>query len=404
MSTVNGTQINHWSCHRPQWGCWRADVVATEGEKLALGSVATIKSGSLTLVGKVEHSGLDAVDRPHHVIVGGLGWTKKIATPLSFQSDSGVMSSTVINALNGYAKESLVLPSNHSVGEYFECVASRPSEPRTLVDALNDLVRHGGIENWRVDSDGVTRFGAPTSTAIGSRATILRQNRGIGMATYGIDDPAQFLPGNTIEGEVINRLDLRESDGKFEVDVYFSESIPSIRELVRQIVAEEFNDRTRTYHVVSCHSDGRCDLSPPPDAPHLPEIKNVQQWVSGGITFFANPGDEATVQFRDDKKTRPIITGFKRLSGSTASSFPQMARVGDLTMSGGKGTTINFSNLAGTPVALVDALSAAPIPGPYLVSFASITSGGPLPPSLAAASPLYGAITSGTKRSGAKTQ
>lgn len=399
MSTLNGTQINSWRLKRPASGCMRADVVMAEGEELARGTAVTIASGSLELHGKILRSGLDAVDRPHHVVIVGLGWLSNVAAPLSFQSDGGVMLHTVLDSVNGRAQETLEKPANRTIGDYFECVASRQHEPVSWADVLNDLVRIGACGQWRVDADGVTRFGDVPSSEVNTRATLMTANRGLGIATYGIDDPEQFKPGNILDGATIDRVDLRESDGKLEIDVYTSESAPSIREMVRRMVAAEIGDRTRTYLVSSCKTDGRCDLAPPPDATHLPEIGNCEQWISGGVTFMAVPGDEATVEFRDWKKTRPVITGFKRASGSGLTAFPPAARQGDLVQFGGLTATINLADATGQPVFMVNS-SAAPVPGPYLVAYGSLP--GPLPPTPVMAQPGYGTISSGSGLIGIK--
>ncbi len=67
------------------------------------------------------------------------------------------------------------------------------------------------------------------------------------------------------------------------------------------------------------------DLVAPGDAPHLPEMKNVEQWIMGGILMKPAAGDLVIVTFRDEKKTRPIVVGMKLGAGP----FPALARVGD---------------------------------------------------------------------------
>lgn len=167
------------------------------------------------------------------------------------------------------------------------------------------------------------------------------------------------------------------------------------------MVAHELDDQIRTYHVVSCGSDGRCNLAPPPDAPHLPEIQNCEQWIMGGATFVAHAGDEALVVKRDKRGTRPVIIGFRRKSGSGTSGFPQSARVGDFVQSGGIKQACNFSNALGLPVVMMDPTGSSPMPGPYLVSFGALP--GPVPPTLVSAGPLYGTVASGSNLLGVKT-
>lgn len=400
MTTANGVQVSSRTLHWAKSGTWRMDLLLAEGAKApVVGSSMNVKSDSgFAMVGKVLRSGLDATDRPHAVVIGGLGWQSLVKAPLSFQSDGGVKLSTVLDAINGYARETIVKPADRTIGSYYECVASREGEPVRWADVLNDLTRNGLCPPWRVDPDGVTRFGDRVPVTVTDRATLMIADRAHGTATYGIDDPAQFIPGNIVDGATIERIDLRESDGKHEVDVHTSESIPSIRDMVRRMVAHELGDRSRTYTVAACHADGRCDLSPPPDAPHLPEMLNVEQWITGGVTFNAPPGSQAIVGFRDSQKTRPVIIGFQRADGT---AFPPVARQGDLVQSGGLLQMINFAGVDYAPLVLWDMTKMLPIPGPYFVSFAAFP--GPLPPTPAMQGPLYGAVSSGTALLGAKT-
>ncbi len=400
MTTLNGTQVKKWSMHMPKFGSARADLILAEGEA-PTGKVAIV-CGTLELHGEVLRSWLDAADRPHAVVVTGLGWQKLVERPLSFQSDGGVRLRSILEKLAAHASEPIEQPTDSTIGNWYELIASRPGEPVRWADALNDLTRHGYCPEWRVDPDGVTRFGTRTPQAVDMRATLMSRHGGTGYETYGIDDPAQFLPGNTIEGAPIERLDLREVEGKLEVDVYSATAAPQIRDMVRQILAVELGNRCRTYVVSACHADGRCDLAPPTDAQHLPELRNVEQWITGGATFVAAKGDEAIVEIRDMKGTRPVITGFRRLSGSDPTSYPPVARQGDLTQAGGILQMVNFSSAVGTPLVLCTPTTPpVPVPGPYLVSFAAFP--GPVPPTLVSSGPLYGTISSGSHLLGAKT-
>jgi len=402
MSTLGGVQLLKYELRLPKYGSWRLDAVSTEGDLLS-GMVECVIVG-LTLTGKVKRSDFDVPDRPHTVVWGGLGWHSKITSPIAMQSDSGVKLSSVLIALARGANETIEQPADATIGSHYECLASRPGEPVTFADALNDLARSGYCKPWRVDPDGVTRFGERSAVAVTSRATVMRVNAGVGVTTYGIDDPAQFLPGNTIDGIAIERAEVKELRGKLTARVFAKTSTPSPRELVRQIVTAElqkvYADSIRTYSVVTCYSDGRCDLAPQPDCPHYPELKKVEQWIDGAGTFRAPAGTLATVQFRDWRRTRPVITHFQRSDGT---SFPDVARIGDLAQGGGKMQAINFANISGTPLVLcLPTTPPTPIPGPYLVSFGVYPS--PPPPTAISAGPLFSTITSGSKLRGVKTQ
>jgi hypothetical protein len=300
--------------------------VGLDGGAVPTGNV-TLTSGTLALQGRVQRSGYDAPDKPRVVVFGGLGWQELITKPISFQTDAGVRLSTVLSALSKGSGQAIEPPRDTTIGVYFECVASRRGEPVRWADVLAELVREGYSPPWRVDPDGVTRFGARTPKEVTARATVLHVDAGVGFTTYGIDDPAEFLPGNTINGTPITRVIIRETSGKFEVDVYTKEpqATPSIREQIRRIIGTEVQDMVRTYTVSSVKPDGRLDLVPPTDAPHLPEMKNVEPWTLGGTKYEAAAGEEVVVIRRDNKSTRPIVLGVKLGAGP----FAGVARQGD---------------------------------------------------------------------------
>jgi len=327
MSRLGTQTVLRSSIYVPEWGGWHADV-GLDGGSVPTGDV-TLTSGTLVLQGRVQRSGFDAPDKPRVVIFGGLGWQTLITSPISFQSDAGVRLSTVLSALSKGSGQAIEPPRDTTIGVYFECVASRPGEPVRWADILAELVRAGYAPPWRVDPDGVTRFGPRTAREVTARATVLHVDAGVGFTTYGIDDPAEFLPGNTIDGVPIARIVIRETSGKFEVDVYKKEpqATPALREQLRRIVVEclAAQDIVRTYTVASVKPDGRLDLVPPTDATHLPEMKNVEPWTLGGTKYEAAPGEEVIVIKRDNKSTRPIVLGVRLGAGP----FAGAARLGD---------------------------------------------------------------------------
>ncbi len=327
MSTVGSQTAQRSVIYVPEWGGWHSDLTLDSGTPPTGDVVLT--SGTLVLHGRVQRSGFDAPDKPRVVIFGGLGWQGLITSPISFQSDAGVRLSTVLSTLSKGAGQPIEQPRDTTIGVYFECVASRPGEPARWADVLAELVRDGYCPPWRVDPDGVTRFGPRAQKEVSSRATVLHVDAGVGFTTYGIDDPVEFLPGNTVGGVPIARSVIRETSGKFEVDVYTKEpqAVPAIREQIRRIVAEcmAAQDIVRTYVVASVKSDGRLDLVPPTDAPHLPEMQNVEPWTLGGTKYEAAAGEEVIVIKRDNKSTRPIVLGVKLAAGP----FAGIARLDD---------------------------------------------------------------------------
>jgi hypothetical protein len=315
--------ITHWA----EFGSWNVDGCLDHGP-VPTGE-ATVVIGDLEFTGTIKRAGEDAPEKPHFVLVGGLGWHTAIARPLSFQNDSGVKLRTVLKNLASAAGITAIeYPTDVTIGRYYECIASRPGHEATYADALNELYYAGYCPSWRVDPDGVTRFGSRAATETEGRHTTLSPNKGVGETTYGIDSPAAFWPGGLIDSVPTKRLEIRQlRSGKLELDAWSTESSPSIRELVRAMVSD-LDDPVRTYKVKTCHADGRLDLVPPPDASHLPEMRNVEQWVMGGIMYVADKGDEVMVMFRDRRKTRPAVIGCK-LRGS---DYRKLARQNDATL------------------------------------------------------------------------
>ncbi len=159
-TTTRGTSL---SLYFPNAGAWRADMTLESGDAPPVGSTVSLSCADLVLSGGVLRADVDAAGKPHAVIVGGLGWQSLVTRPISFQSDAGVRLSTVLTAIASASGEKLQQPTDKTIGDYYEVVASRDGAPVRWLDVLNDLARNGYVEAWRVDPDGVTRFGARSS-------------------------------------------------------------------------------------------------------------------------------------------------------------------------------------------------------------------------------------------------
>jgi hypothetical protein len=326
MTTLGTSNALSLTLSIPKTGDWRADVLL-DNSPLPTGKT-TLTVGDLSLACSVLRSDFDAAGKPHAVVVGAIGWQNLVTKPLSFNSSAGVRLSSVLSAISQGSGQTIVQPTDRTIGDHYELGASRPGEPVRWVDALNDLVRAGYLPLWRVDPDGVTRFTPRTSAAVSVRATLMRHDSSIGLFVYGLDAPAQFLPGNTVEGTPIGKLVLREHRGKLEADVYsddLTKSAPPIRELLRRLLPDSPEHRAQTYVVNSVNTDGTLNVVPTADAQHLPEINNVEQWTVGGIQYHPLPGTEVAIIYRGKNKTRPIAFAFPL----DVNPFSGVARLGD---------------------------------------------------------------------------
>ncbi len=371
MSTLDSTPIHKLELHYPQYGDWRCDGILEGGAPPTVGASVALTVGDLILRGRVLRSGLDAPDRPRFVVVGAPGWELPLAKPISYQSDVGVRLSTVLRDLSTLAGQAIELPSDFSIGDRFVSPASRNGETILLRDVLSALTRQRYLASWRVDPDGVTRFGARAGSVVNARATETSRDSAVGLIKIGLDSPASFLPGNLLGNDQIATLVVRDTAQKLTADIYTAK--PSITTTILRKVAEFFPSifygYPRTYVVDAVRSDKRLDLLPPPDAQHLAELTNVEQWTMGGALLTPIRGALVTVHFRDANPTRPIVIGWGPGSTPTTTSIagggPAVARVGDHA---GRlawdsvGSQLYYSSGEGSAYALVAPSAGPPIP------------------------------------------
>lgn len=315
MATTLGTTRVHrlTPFDMASYGGWKAEMTLEDGDPPAVGSTPSLTVGTLVLRGgTVTRSELSAPAKPHVVLVGGAGWLKLIATPLSWHEDTGVRLRTVLADLATAAGQTIEQPTDRDIGEHYEVIAARDGDPVRYADALDDLAEEGLVGRWRVDPDGVTRFGPRPGVEVTVRATVLGRDGGPGYTRLGIDDPLPFLPGNRLSGAPIARLKVTESSGTLEAQTWTvaPAAAPSERASIRRMVERRLQEYVRTYVVANVREDGRLDLVPPEDSPHLPEMAAVPVWTLGGATVTPAENAEVLVLFRDRRRSRPVAVAF----------------------------------------------------------------------------------------------
>ncbi len=183
------------------------------------------EDSSIVLLGTVidELSGLDAPDRAHVVIAGGVGWEAEVLAPLSYQSSSGVHLLTILKDIAKANGEKLSYPTDAIVGQAWALPASAPMNRVLYRSALSSLAKAGTIPGWWVDGTGTTQFVArPTGTVdANQRADVLRRDLGVGMIVVGVDSPGAFSPGKTTaDGFAIAREVVIETAGELKVELW----------------------------------------------------------------------------------------------------------------------------------------------------------------------------------------
>jgi len=306
VSTLGAQTVARLELTVPKHGSWTADVTLTDG--VAPAGRADLVVGDLTMSGgTVVRSGLDAPGKPHVVLVGGAGWGRPLARTLSYQSDADVRLHSALKDLAVAADEPIELPADRSIDPHFEAHASTEREPVRIRDVLEALRRSGYAKPWRIDPDGVLRFGARVGGEVSGRATVMRQDASVGLTVLGVDSPAQFLPGATIDGTTIDRLVVRETGGKLTAEVRTVSPRLELLGAVASAFPALVYGYPRTYLIAGVDADLRLDLVPPPDATHLPELRAVEQWALGGVLVKPVVGREVGVVFRDANPARPVV-------------------------------------------------------------------------------------------------
>lgn len=221
MSSLGTARLAKLTCHVPPAGGWRATVTLESGEAPALGP-ATLTIADLALPGTVVRSGLDAPGNPRAVLFGGAGWLAPLARAASYQSAGGVRLSTVLRDLATATGETIVQPTEATIGLAFGWPSASDATPSTGRLVLNRLVEDGSLATWRVAPTGSTRFDAwPTSRAPDARYRVVSRDLTVGLRRLGLDtQAAAFLPGATVEGIPIARVTFEETSGDLAACVW----------------------------------------------------------------------------------------------------------------------------------------------------------------------------------------
>jgi hypothetical protein len=211
MSTLGASTVSRSRLTIPFYGTAFADVVPETGGPPAVGAKLTLTLAGLAAAMTVTRSGTDSPDSPHVTLVSGAGWDKPLRAR-SYQADGGVKLSTILRDLaTDTGEQFAALPPDRVVGTAYFRPANSIAAPSTGRMALSALWRRGLVPPWWVDGPGLTRFDARPSGAATGRADVMRRDASVGLRVVGVDAPAGFLPGTSIEGVITRRLVVREA-------------------------------------------------------------------------------------------------------------------------------------------------------------------------------------------------
>jgi hypothetical protein len=204
----------------PPGGEWMLRGHLESGAPPVAGPV-TVTVGDLVLVGRVlaDRGGLDAPDFPAVVVAGGYGW--RTVLPMgAFESPGGVRLSTVLGALADLCGETYRVPPELKLPSSYGWTAGTRGR-----QVLAELVSRGALPWWRVDLASARTVFAPWPTLGAADAHGVIEDRDLAEGARYValsGSVAAWLPGATVQGATIARVQFRERDGETRATVWES--------------------------------------------------------------------------------------------------------------------------------------------------------------------------------------
>ncbi len=337
-ATLNGHAATAVRVQVPSWGVWWADVDLAEPE--ALEGAATLVLADKTLLGTILAGGA-ANGRAGYRIAGGAGgWGRELPAK-AYRNDATVKIANVITDAATAVGETVADVPTTRVGTHY----ARAVGPASAV--LHTLAPKA----WRVDFDGVTRFGARSSAAYtgdGARSRVDPQAQVVEIAA---DEIGSLLPGVTVDGsdpatdvEYVlgaKRLTIRvyAGTGKARLSAALQKIVDALTPSLRYRGVYEFRVVTQT--------GDRLNLQPARVAPGLPDLSGVpvRPGVAGMKTSPAMLGSLVLVAFVDADPSRPVVIAHDAWDAPGFGTLPLgVARQTDTVLVGGFAGTITGSS------------------------------------------------------------
>lgn len=301
LGTLGGNALSRAVVHVGAWGAFWVD--ADLVDPVALTGQTSLVLGGVSFACTVVSGG--AVDgRAAYRLVGGHGGWGNAVSAKGYSDDGGVKIGTVIaDAASAVGETVAGLPATR-LGPHY---ARRSDAPASAV--LNDVAPR----SWRVDFDGVTRFGPRPTTAYSGDAPRTRRDPGAAVVELATEDLTGLLPGVTVDGsepatDVEYVLDAKRLTARIYAGARLNRMADAQRRIIEALFPRIKYSGAFEFRVVTQSGD-RLNLQPVRTATGLPSLSNVPVRPGmAGLKATVLPGSLVVVQFLDQDPSRPIVT------------------------------------------------------------------------------------------------
>jgi len=304
LASISDNACTHARVQIPSWGVWWADVTLV-GEVELSGSV-TLKLADAEFVGTIKRGG-SANGKSSYRIAGGAGAWDTVVSARAYHNDLGVKRATIVADAATDAGETVDTSGlSGTVGAHY----TRPQ------DTASRALDHASPKAWRVDSDGVTRFGARAALALQTDAPRVRVEPASGIVTLGTQEIAALLPGVTVDDvTAVDVLHELTPDHGLRTTLYGSPWGASRRsEALRRVVYALFPqlrwNGVYEYRIGLVQND-RLALQPVLTSLGLPILEQVKVRPGmAGLKCTPTLGSLCLVSFVNSDPSRPVVVSF----------------------------------------------------------------------------------------------
>lgn len=340
FATLNGVSCSRLRAQVSDWGAWWVDVNLAEPAELS--GAATVALADVVMQGTIV-AGAAFDGRAAYRVVGGRGGWGKTIVAKPYVNDAGVKVSGIIADAARDAGELVgELPAT-KLDSHF----ARRNAPASHV--LHTLAPQA----WRVDFDGVTRFGKRPVIAYSGDGTRTRLAPSSGITEIATESIAQLIPGVTIDGSApAVDVEYELNATRLTVRVYVGRTtarrLLGWRNLFDGLFPELPWSKIYEFRVVE-QVGNRFNLQVVRSATGLPDLELVPARGAAGVRATVQPGELVLVAFIEADPARPVIIAHDEIdSPGWMPLFLQLgeeptlgvARIGDAVICGPYAGTI----------------------------------------------------------------